>query len=212
VLGQVPVTQPSAPFSVLPTTYEFPGALVLLVGGLIACFAGYRLFRLVLGIYGFILGALAAVSMVPPAGTAATIVTLLVGGVIGAAILTVGYFVGVALLGAGLGILVVHAIWTQFGWAGPFAVPVLAAGVVGAILAVVLQRYAIIVGTAFGGAWSAMVGAVAILGGRAAPRGANAPDTWVTGAFDLQGWLLLAWFVLGILGVLVQLRSPRRRR
>ena len=33
----------------LPATFQTPAALVLLCGGLLACFAGYRVFRVVLG-------------------------------------------------------------------------------------------------------------------------------------------------------------------
>ncbi len=201
----------------LSTTYQLPGALVLVIGGLVACFAGYRLFRLVLGIYGFILGALAALSMVAPGSTVAMIVALIVGGVIGAAILTLAYFVGVALVGAGLGTLVVHAAWTQLGWGSPYALPVLVAAAVGAVVAVVFQRYVIIDGTAFGGAWTAIVGATAALGIIATPRATNLPARWSTympdvHVPDLQGWLMIVWLVLGTLGILVQLQSPRRRR
>ena len=46
----------------LPATFQTPAAIVLLLGGLLACFAGYRVFRIVLAIYGFILGALVASS------------------------------------------------------------------------------------------------------------------------------------------------------
>ena len=51
-----------------PVTLQIPVAVLLLLGGLVACFAGYRLFRIVLGIYGFILGALLASTMVGAAG------------------------------------------------------------------------------------------------------------------------------------------------
>ena len=40
----------------LPASYQLPAAIVLLVGGIVACFFGYRLFRIVLAIFGFILG------------------------------------------------------------------------------------------------------------------------------------------------------------
>ena len=33
----------------LPHAYELPAAILLLLGGALACFAGYRLFRIVLG-------------------------------------------------------------------------------------------------------------------------------------------------------------------
>ena len=38
----------------LPPSYEFPAAILLVIGGAVACFAGYRLFRFVLAIYGFL--------------------------------------------------------------------------------------------------------------------------------------------------------------
>ena len=37
----------------LPATFQTPAAIILVLGGLLACFAGYRLFRIVLAIYGF---------------------------------------------------------------------------------------------------------------------------------------------------------------
>ena len=48
----------------LPLSIQVPASVVLLAGGAVACFAGYRLFRLVLGVYGFILGALIASSSI----------------------------------------------------------------------------------------------------------------------------------------------------
>ena len=47
----------------LPHAYELPAAILILLSGIVACFAGYRLFRLVLAIYGFILGAMLASSL-----------------------------------------------------------------------------------------------------------------------------------------------------
>ena len=46
----------------LPQALGLPAAVVLILGGAVTCFAGYRLFRFVLGIYGFILGAMLASS------------------------------------------------------------------------------------------------------------------------------------------------------
>ena len=44
----------------LPHGYELPAAVFLVVSGALTCFAGYRLFRIVLAIYGLILGAMLA--------------------------------------------------------------------------------------------------------------------------------------------------------
>src|SRR5688500_16359807 len=87
----------------LPATLQFPAAVVLLLGGIVSCFFGYRLFRIVLAIFGFILGALAASSVFGVSDTGPMLAAAIVGGVIGAVILTLAYFVGVVLVGAGLG-------------------------------------------------------------------------------------------------------------
>ncbi|HEX8029402.1 MAG TPA: hypothetical protein VF491_13105, partial [Vicinamibacterales bacterium] len=47
----------------LPAAYQVPAAAVLLLGGLVACFSGYRLFKYVLAVVGFIIGAIAARSI-----------------------------------------------------------------------------------------------------------------------------------------------------
>ena len=81
------------------------------------------------------------------------LVAALVGGLVGALILVFAYFVGIALVGAGLGALVAHVAWTQVGGGDPPAllIVVLLASP-GAVGAMFLQRYVIIVSTAFSGA------------------------------------------------------------
>ena len=56
----------------LPQSYELPAAILLVLGGAVASFAGYRLFRFVLAIYGFILGAMLASSMMGSSNTIGT--------------------------------------------------------------------------------------------------------------------------------------------
>ena len=84
-----------------------------------------------------------------------------------ALILIAAYFVGVALIGAGLGALAANLLWAAFG-REPGLIPVILLSIVGALGALALQRYVIIVATAFGGAQTAIVGAAAHDGG---PRG-----------------------------------------
>src|SRR5579859_733063 len=99
----------------LPASLQTPAAIVLIAGGLISCFAGYRVFRVVLGIYGFILGALSASAAMGTEHTVWMLVAALLGGLIGALILIAAYFVGVALLGAGIGALTASLIWASLG-------------------------------------------------------------------------------------------------
>jgi len=135
----------------LPLSVQVPASIVLLAGGAMACFAGYRLFRLVLGVYGFILGALLASSLVGAGGTWTTVAAAVAGGAAGALVLLVGYFVGVALVGAGIGALAVNLAWKPFGGDPHWAV-VLVVAAVGAIAAMKFQRYVIVLASAFAGA------------------------------------------------------------
>jgi Domain of unknown function (DUF4203) len=198
----------------LPHAYGLPAAVGLVLGGTLACFAGYRLFRIVLGVYGFILGAMVASSLMGVGSTVGMVVAALVGGLIGSAVLVLAYFVGIALVGAGLGALIGDVIWT---WVRPGDPPVLVIVVValaGAIAAMMLQRYVIIVGTAFLGAWTMIVGVVNLLATRGIVRGASAAEVWIlypTSTPD-ERWAPIAWVVLGLVGVAVQLAITGKKK
>jgi hypothetical protein len=191
----------------LPVAYQLPAAVLLIVGGLIACFFGYRLFKFVLGIFGFILGALAASSVFGVSDTTYMVIAALVGGILGALLLLAAYFVGVALIGAGIGALVANLIWTQIeGDPHPFVVVLFS--VAGALVATWLQRYVMILGTAFLGSWTIIVGSLALMGDRTALNAAAAGDIWV--AYPMtpapgQRWVPFAWIALGVVGTLVQM-------
>jgi hypothetical protein len=197
----------------LPASLEAPAALVLLAAGGIACFAGYRVFRIVLGIYGFILGALAASAAMGAEHTLWMILAALAGGVIGALILIAAYFVGVALLGAGVGALVASVIWAAAG-REPHALIVILFAIAGALVALALQRYVIIAATAFGGGWTIVVGALALAGNRRAIDVAARSNVWL--AYPMhpapgQYWVLFAWLLLGVAGTVVQLGYTARK-
>jgi Domain of unknown function (DUF4203) len=198
----------------LPQAYELPAAIVLVLGGALSCFAGYRLFKVVLALYGFILGAMLATSMLNVASTLGTIAAAAIGGIAGALILVFAYFVGIALVGAGLGALIAHAGWTSMRAGDPPALLVIGLAVAGAIGAMILQRYVIIVSTAFGGAWTLILGAMAIGGDTAATKASRTATTWIpypTGE-SMGGWVLIAWVALGLLGTGVQLGITGRKK
>src|SRR3954465_1246819 len=191
----------------LPASLQIPAAVVLLAGGLISCFAGYRVFRVVLGIYGFVIGALFASGLAGPENTFWMIGAALAGGLVGALILIAAYFVGVALLGAGIGALAASLIWAALG-REPGALTVILFAIVGALAALALQRYVIIGATAFGGAWTIIVGALALTGSRVTLDTAARNNVWLAYPMNPapgQYWVLLVWVALGISGVLVQL-------
>jgi hypothetical protein len=63
------------------------------------------------------------------------------------------------LLGAAIGAMIATMIWGRSG-SEPHVLVVILFAVVGAVAAMQLQRYVIVTGTAFGGAWTALVGAL----------------------------------------------------
>ena len=191
----------------LPAGFQMPAALILIVAGLLSCFAGYRFFRIVLGIVGFVLGALLVSSAMGAEQRFWMLAGGFIGGVIGALIMIAAYFVGVALLGAGVGVLVAHAIWAALGREPHLFIVVLLA-VVGALGAMSLQRYVIIVTTAFGGAQTAAVGVSAMLGSRLAAEAAARSVFLVYPLDPVPGtaWDIAAAAVLGFIGLIVQLK------
>jgi len=199
----------------LPHSYELPAAILLILGGALSCFAGYRLFKIVLGIYGFILGAMLGSSVMGVSNTTGMVVASLIGGVAGAAILMFAYFVGIALVGAGLGALVAHVAWDYVRSGDPPAIVVILLAIAGSVAAMLLQRYVIIVATAFGGAWTVIVGGLAVSGDRSAARAASAGEVWILYPLTPspgQRWVPIAWIALGLIGTGVQLGVTGRRR
>ena len=199
----------------LPLSYELPAAILLVLGGALACFAGYRLFRIVLGIYGFIGGAMLASSTMGVSNTTGMIVAALIGGLAGALILMFAYFVGIALVGAGLGALIAHVGWGYVGTGDPPLAVVIVFSLLGAIAAMVLQRYVIIVATAFGGAWTVIVGGLAMSGDHGAARAAATGNVWILYPLTPapgQRWVPFAWIVLGLVGTGVQMGITARKK
>ena len=191
----------------LPAIYQLPAAIVLLMGGIVSCFFGCRLFRIVLAIFGFILGAFLASSIFGVSDTGPMIIAAVVGGLLGAGIMIAAYFVGVALIGAGLGAFAANLLFAA-GDRAPNFLAVVFLAIAGAATAMYLQRYFIIVGTGFGGAWTMMVGAMALVGDPAAQVAAATNNVWVLYPLDPapgQEWVPVAWLLLGAIGTGVQL-------
>ena len=197
----------------LPVSFQTPAAIVLLLGGLLACFAGYRVFRIVLAIYGFILGALISSSFMGTEQTLGMIAAWIAGGLIGALILLLAYFAGVALLGAGIGAAAAHMIFAAFK-SEPGVLMLILFSVAGALGALALQRYVIIIATAFGGAQTALVGAAALMGDSAAAQAATRAvyRVYPLDPMPHTHWDATAAVVLGAIGLLVQLAVTARGR
>ena len=200
----------------LPVTLQIPAAILLVLGGAVACFAGYRFFRIVLGLYGFVLGALLATTVAGAGSTSSLLIWAVVGGLTGALLLNLAYFFGVVLVGAAVGAMAVTLLWSRAS-GDPHVLIVVAFAVVGALAAMWLQRYVVVTGTAFGGAWTLLVGALALTGDVTAQAASAANGVWVVYPLDPapgRRWLPVVWLALGALGMFVQLRKggPRIKK
>ncbi len=200
----------------LPVALQIPAAVLLVLGGAVACFAGYRFFRIVLGLYGFVLGALLATTVAGAGSTSSLLLWAIGGGLAGALVLNLAYFFGVVLVGAAAGAMAVTVLWSRTS-GDPHVLIVVAAAVAGALAAMWLQRYVLVTGTAFGGAWTLLVGVMALLGDTPAQAASAAGDVWVVYPLDPapgRRWLPVVWLALGVLGMFVQLRraGPRIKK
>jgi hypothetical protein len=193
---------------------SFGSQEVLLLGaiacGMLYCFLGYRLFRFVLGLTGFILaGAVAAllVGWISFANPLAVLIALLIGGICGAMALFFLYRAGVFCLGGLAALLLAYSALheSQASWA-PWAIVGLAA--LGGLLALLLERPAMTLATAALGAWLAAYAVATLLaGGGAAPSLGEGSS-----GLGLEWWGLAGWVVLTLLGALFQFRAGRRRQ
>ncbi len=190
----------------LPESFQLPVAIILLGGGLLACFLGYRLFRFVLAVYGLVAGAVVTLQFIGSVEPWVLVAAVVVGALAGALAFLAVYFIGVAIIGAGLGALIVNVIWTQRA-DDPHVLVVILFAIVGAFAALLFQRYVIVVSTAFAGAWTSIVGGLALMGDAEAIAAVGTLSRWVSFPLDraaTQRGVLVAWLGVGLLGVAVQ--------
>jgi hypothetical protein len=162
--------------------------------------------------YGLILGAMLTTSWMGASSTWTLVLAAAVGGILGALLMIAAYFVGVGLIGAGLAALALNLAWRLIGGEPPTFVLVIAC-VLGALGALSVVRYVVVAGTAIAGAWTAIVGVVALMGDRDALRAASAGDVWVFYPLDPipdRWWYTLLWVALSVVGAAVQLTTTGR--
>lgn len=180
-----------------------------IVLGLFYCFLGYKIFKIVLGILGFAIGAalggaLAYGSSGGEGGS--TLIAALLAGAVGAALFVVLYFVGTFLLGAGTGALLGVLFFQASGSGSPPVELIMILAIIGGILAVILQKFVIIVSTSFVGSWTIITGVFYFV--EPLPYRAIAIGNF-NGVFRVParlGLTIVLWILLGIAGVVVQYR------
>lgn len=185
-------------------------AYVVLIGlGLLNCFFGYRLFRVLLGIWGFVAGTAATMALLQGAHVdpLVQIVAAILGGIAGAVLVSVLYLVGVFLFGAGFGLLVASLLQQHLHAPAAWPLTLVLAAAFG-VAALVLQRPLITLFTAFGGAWVVVAGVAAAIAGcplATFPAHCLRSSPW---AFVILG----AWIVLGFSGLATQSQISGRHR
>lgn len=188
-------------------------APLAVAAGIFICFCGYRILKLTLGITGFILGAAAGWSFglsVAPDNSAIALVCAVIAGAISAALCIWLFFLGIFLLGAGTGAIVGAAL---FSMAGNQVQPILllACALLLGVIALVLQKFMIIVSTSFSGSYLIAGGILCLLTGVR-----NGSPLWFDrlqpGSAGIPDYIALAfWLLLGLAGVSFQYKSSLTR-
>jgi len=183
--------------------------LIILVGAL-QCFFGYRIFKFILGLTGFLIGGLLAGAI---GGTFSqelvfVLMTAIAGGLIGAFLMVAMYFVGVFLIGAMFGGIlgaVIYAIAEM----NPDPVALLLLAVISGILSLIIQKFMIIISTGFGGAMVVVVGMALFITNTVS---LSHPEQMMRTGESHMYAILLSWLALGLTGVFVQYRSASREK
>ncbi|MCY4661023.1 MAG: hypothetical protein OXF93_14590 [Acidobacteria bacterium] len=193
-----------------PVTVHMPVASILLGGGLLACFLGYRLMRVVLAVGGFVAGVILATAGIADTQTLLGVLLVIACGAAGALAAVVLYLSTVGLVGAGLAAFVLGLLMDG----DPPVWLLLATGAVGALVTLLVRREVIIVGTSFVGAWTALVGGLALAGNGAAVAAATGDvgRLFPIAPLDGQVGFALGWAVLAALAVAVQFLATGRTR
>jgi hypothetical protein len=194
------------------------GGLILLLIGLAFTFYGYRLFLVMLPIWGFFAGfwlGANALMLLFGDGFLATTTGWIVGFVVGLLVALLSYlfyFLGVALVAGIIGYGLGAGLMGLFGLTGGllvFIVGILFALVVIVLtLALNLQKYVVIALTALGGGVASIVAVLVMFGQLSLQTLREQGDAIQAVASASMLWLVLA-LVLAIIGIVWQIRSNR---
>ncbi len=188
-------------------------AILVIVAGILVCFWGYRLLKFTLGLLGFIAGAYAGWQIAVSALDANQVMALicaLVGGLIGMALYLWLYFLGIFLLGATAGAIVAAAFFNGTAHQ-PQPLIFLAIAIGFGIVALIAQKFMIVVCTAFSGAYLIAAGVWPFVAGAHIPSRIWLDPTHVGSLGNLGYAALVVWLVLGIAGVSFQFRAGPRK-
>ncbi len=183
-------------------------ATILLGGGLLANFAGYRLLRGFLLVYGFVGGAIITHSFVSHLETWLEVAATIAGALSGSVLSIVIYLAGVAIVGAAVAALSLHLAVTGV----PNDWFLISTCIFGALVALAVRNYFLMVSTAFVGGWTALVGGLVLLRQDTALPVISGDFSLIfpLAPFESQPIFAVGWLILGLCGSFVQLWSTGR--
>ena len=193
------------------------GPLALIIGVLF-CFVGYRLFRVIMAIWGFLLGFFIGAPLILSvlgSSTFATTLAWIAGVLLGlvlAALAYALYTAAMTLLGASIGYVLGTGLMAVLGL-GNQTILVVIVGLILAvffailILALDLARLLIVANTAMGGAAAIIIGMLLLY--NLIPMDFLYLDQFSNFIKGSPGWLLL-WLGLAVAGGIFQLQHTRR--
>jgi len=190
-------------------------AVIYILTGILSCFFGYRLFKVILGFWGFIIGfILTRFIFAQYVGTNDNTILLiagLVGGVVGIFLFISLFKVGIFALGAMFGYTLVM-MFVSAGKLQPDPIILILAAILGGILALLLQRPMIILSTAFGGAFLVVFGVAYFLN---LPMKLidllENPELIQMGNIQLY-LLFISWLILSFFGASLQFKVTGKAR
>ena len=187
-------------------------AVSLIVAGVVACFFGYRLFKMILIITGILGGGGLVWTVLATNGfSLGTVFTgALVGALLGSLALFYLFFLGVFLFGCSLGLFVALVVLAAVGT----QVNILSAGIfalVVGLVAILIRKGLIVASTSFTGSWSLLSGATYFTQGLD-PFTILLRPNFLRSGENLSHLIFGLWLVLGISGIIFQLRSSSRKK
>ncbi len=194
----------------LSRQHELIGLLVLFAAGVAYCLLGYRIFRVVLGLTGFLLAGLTAAALagwLSYGHVLSMTIAGVLGGLCGAVALFFLYRTGVFFVGFLGGVIIAFHVlqghsesWVL--WA------ILGSGLAGGVMALGLEPLVMTVATAVIGAWLCMVSGFFLIMGSPYGEPLSKPENTAAVSWGL----LIIWGVMACIGILVQFRTGKSSR
>ncbi len=180
------------------------------------CFFGYRIFLVMLPIWGFFAGfwiGAEATALIFGAGFLGTTTGWVVGFVVGLVTSLLSYlfyFIGVALVAAGFGAALGSGFMALLGFNGGFLVAIVAIVcaliIAGITLIFNLQKFVIIAITAIGGANAILLSGL-LLFGRVSLDSLQSAGSSIKPVLQDSWFWLIVWLILAAIGIVVQIRT-----